>query len=75
MSELGIIIIAAWAAGLAAVVGGMVAWARGGEDTGTKSEITHGVIAFGGGILISAVAFELLPRVWLTKDKTCAMSG
>ena len=62
MSELAIIMLAAWAAGLAAFVGGLVAWARGGKDTGKKSEITHGVIAFGGGILISAVAFALLPQ-------------
>jgi ZIP family zinc transporter len=62
MTELAIIIIAAWAAGLAAAVGGIVAWRGAGADAGSKSEITHGVIAFGGGILLAAVAFALLPR-------------
>ena len=62
MSELAIIVIAAWGAGLAAVVGGIVAWHRAGTNAGGKSEFTHGVIAFGGGILTAAVAFALLPR-------------
>ncbi|PKN24970.1 MAG: divalent cation transporter [Deltaproteobacteria bacterium HGW-Deltaproteobacteria-22] len=62
MSELAIIIMASWAAGLAAVVGGMVAWVRGDKEAETQNELTHGVIALGGGILISAVAFALLPQ-------------
>jgi len=33
MSELAIIIFASWAAGLAAVVGGMVAWVRGEKNS------------------------------------------
>jgi ZIP family zinc transporter len=62
MTELSIIVIAAWAAGLAAAVGGIVAWHGAGLDAGNKSEIAHGVIAFGGGILVAAVVFALLPR-------------
>ena len=62
MSQLTIIIIASWLAGLAAFGGGVIAWATDGSNTGEKRELTHGVIAFGGGILIAAVAFALLPK-------------
>ena len=62
MSQLTIIIIASWLAGLAAFGGGLIAWATDGANTGEKREIAHGVIAFGGGILIAAVAFALLPK-------------
>ena len=62
MSQLTIIIIASWLAGLAAFGGGVIAWATDGANTDTKREVTHGVIAFGGGILIAAVAFALLPK-------------
>ena len=62
MSQLAIISIASWLAGLAAFVGGFLAWASGGANTETRRELTHGIIAFGGGILIAAVAFALLPK-------------
>jgi ZIP family zinc transporter len=62
MSQLTIIIIASWLAGLAAFGGGVIAWATDGANTDTKREVTHGIIAFGGGILIAAVAFALLPK-------------
>jgi ZIP family zinc transporter len=62
MSQLTIIIIASWLAGLAAFGGGVIAWATDGSNAGEKRELTHGVIAFGGGILIAAVAFALLPK-------------
>jgi ZIP family zinc transporter len=62
MGQLSIIILAAWLAGLAAWVGGVVAWAEGSAETETKREITHGIIAFGGGVLVAAVAFALLPQ-------------
>lgn len=62
MSQLTIVIIASWLAGLAAFVGGVIAWATNGANTDDKREIAHGVIAFGGGILIAAVAFALLPK-------------
>lgn len=61
MSQLTIIIIASWLAGLAAFGGGVIAWATDGANTGLKREVTHGIIAFGGGILIAAVSFALLP--------------
>jgi ZIP family zinc transporter len=62
MSQLTIIIIASWLAGLAAFGGGVIAWATDGANTDDKREVAHGVIAFGGGILIAAVAFALLPK-------------
>ena len=62
MSQLTIIIIASWLAGLAAFGGGVIAWATDGTNTDTRREVTHGIIAFGGGILIAAVAFALLPK-------------
>ncbi len=62
MSQLTIIVIASWLAGLAAFGGGVIAWATDGANTDEKREVTHGVIAFGGGILVAAVAFALLPK-------------
>lgn len=62
MSQLTIIIIVSWLAGLAAFGGGVIAWATDGASTDAKREVTHGIIAFGGGILIAAVAFALLPE-------------
>jgi zinc transporter, ZIP family len=62
MSQLTIIILASWLAGLAAFGGGLIAWATDGANTDEKRELAHGIIAFGGGILIAAVAFALLPK-------------
>ncbi len=62
MNELEIIIAASWLAGVAAFIGGLVARFEGTAETETKREINHGVIAFGGGILVAAVAFALVPR-------------
>lgn len=62
MNQLTIIIIASWLAGLAAFGGGVIAWATDGASTEPKRELTHGIIALGGGILISGVAFALLPK-------------
>lgn len=62
MSQLTIIIVASWLAGLAAFGGGVIASATDGAHTQSRREVTHGVIAFGGGILIAAVAFALLPK-------------
>lgn len=62
MGDFPIIIIASWLAGLAALVGGLVACIESSADTGMKREISHDIIAFGGGILLAAVAFALLPQ-------------
>lgn len=62
MPELAIILAAAWIAGLAALVGGFAAHIEGSPDTPAKQELIHGVVAFGGGILLAAVAFALAPE-------------
>ncbi len=62
MGEFPIIIIASWLAGLAAFIGGVIACVEGTADTEAKREFTHSIIAFGGGILVAAVAFALLPQ-------------
>lgn len=54
-------ITVAWLAGVAAWVGGMFAWWEGSAETPGKRQFVHGVVAFGGGILVAAVAFALLP--------------
>ena len=63
MSQLAIILIASWLAGATAFVGGVIAVIEGRPETATKREFIHGVIAFGGGILVAAVAFALVPEV------------
>ncbi len=61
MRDLWIILLASWLAGAAAFAGGSAAWFEGKADSQAKREILHGVIAFGGGLLVSAVAFALIP--------------
>ncbi|HOO39020.1 MAG TPA: divalent cation transporter [Deltaproteobacteria bacterium] len=62
MNHVVIILLASWLAGATAFVGGIIAKIEGSAETTTKREIIHGVIAFGGGILIAAVAFALVPE-------------
>ena len=62
MSPLVFIILSSWLAGLMAYFGGLIANANKHTDTTRKREITHAVIAFGGGILLAAVAFALVPE-------------
>jgi ZIP family zinc transporter len=62
MNQLAIILIFSWLAGAAAFIGGLIARIEGSTETDFKQEMIHGVIAFGGGILASAVAFALAPE-------------
>ena len=62
MNELVVILLISWLAGLMALAGGMIARFEGSAETELKSELTHGIVAFGGGILIAAVAFTLAPK-------------
>lgn len=57
-----IILAIAWGAGLMAALGGVIAHFEGSANTIAKREIMHGITAFGGGILMAAVAFALLPE-------------
>lgn len=61
MGDLGTVALVAWLAGLGAILGGVVAWLEGSAESEGKRELIHGVVAFGGGILLAAVAFALLP--------------
>jgi len=62
MNQLALIILFSWIAGVAAFIGGVFAMIEGTADTEGKREIIHGVVAFGGGILVAAVAFSLAPE-------------
>ena len=62
MNQLVVLILASWLAGVAAFIGGVLAWMEGTPETVAKREMVHGVVAFGGGILIAAVAFALAPE-------------
>ena len=55
-------LLAAWLAGLAAAAGGLIARVEGSAESEGKQEIIHGITAFGGGILVAAVAFALAPE-------------
>lgn len=62
MSQIFIIIIVSWLAGIASFIGGLAARIEGTVETEGKREIIHGIVAFGGGILVAAVAFALAPE-------------
>lgn len=62
MNPLWIILLVSWLAGIAGFVGGTIAFFEGSVETPVKREIIHGIIAFGGGILLAAVAFALVPE-------------
>ncbi|WP_417441480.1 ZIP family metal transporter [Idiomarina sp.] len=57
-----IMLLIAWGAGLMAVFGGFLAHVEGKANTTLKKEFVHCVTAFGGGILMAAVAFALVPE-------------
>ena len=61
MGELLSIVVYCWAAGLAIVVGGAVARVLPSGRREIVQEVIHSAIAFGGGILVAAVAFALVP--------------
>ncbi|MBU0677732.1 MAG: divalent cation transporter [Verrucomicrobia bacterium] len=62
MNQITVILTASWLAGVAAFVGGAAARIEDSAETKAKREFVHGVVAFGGGILVAAVAFALLPQ-------------
>jgi ZIP family zinc transporter len=70
MEQLAIITLASWLAGIAAFVGGVFAKLEGTAETEGKREIIHGIVAFGGGILVAAVAFALVPEGMSTLSPT-----
>lgn len=62
MEQLAIVVLTSWLAGIAAFIGGVFAKFEGTAETEGKREIIHGIVAFGGGILVAAVAFALTPE-------------
>ncbi|MCB1120909.1 MAG: ZIP family metal transporter [Verrucomicrobiae bacterium] len=62
MQNLFIIILVSWLAGFAAFVGAVIARIEGSANTKAKRKLIHGIVAFGGGILLAAVAFALVPE-------------
>lgn len=62
MQEVGTIFLVTWLAGMTAVIGGYIAKLDRTKDSVLKNEILHGITALGGGILLAAVAFALVPK-------------
>ena len=62
MSEVLQIILATWFAGLTAVLGGLIARLDRSQESEVKNELLHGITALGGGVLLAAVAFALVPQ-------------
>ena len=61
LSPLFAAVVFSWLAGLAMFVGAAVARLERSPEGQLKAEITHGLVAFGGGVLVAAVAFVLAP--------------
>ena len=62
MSQLAEVAVFSWLAGFASFAGGLVARLEGSAESRAKRELVHGIMAFGGGILVAAVAFALAPE-------------
>lgn len=62
MNQLAVVLIVSWLAGFAAFIGGVIAKLEGTAETEGKRKLVHSVVAFGGGILVAAVAFALAPK-------------
>ena len=56
------ILLVAWLSGLGALVGALAAGLERFRESRLKREVIHGIIAFGGGILLASVAFALTPE-------------
>jgi ZIP family zinc transporter len=55
------VLLSSWLAGLAMFVGGALARLERIPESELKAEVIHGIVAFGGGVLVAAVAFVLAP--------------
>jgi ZIP family zinc transporter len=57
-----IIVLITWAAGVTALMGGLLARFERIKEGVIKQEFIHAIVAFGGGALLAAVAFALTPH-------------
>ncbi len=62
MADVCKVILYSLASGATIIVGGIFARFEVFPDSQLKNEISHGIVALGGGILVAAVAFVLAPR-------------
>jgi len=62
MPELLIVLLVSWFAGFTAFLGGLFASIEGSGESHLKKQVNRGTIAFGGGLLVAAIAFALLPQ-------------
>jgi len=62
MNSLAIILLASWLAGIPSFLGGLLARFEKTKDSIGKREFVRGTVAFGGGLLVSAIAFALIPE-------------
>ena len=60
-SPMSAVVLFSWLAGLAMFVGAALARLERFGESELKAEIVHGLVAFGGGVLVAAVAFVLAP--------------
>lgn len=67
------IAVVAWLAGVAAFVGGLLAHALDGAASRARREAMHCVMAFGGGVLLAAVAFALAPPAMALLNPTALL--
>jgi len=61
MNIFATILLASWLSGVPSFLGGLIAHLEGSRDTIAKREFVRGTVAFGGGLLLSAIAFALTP--------------
>jgi ZIP family zinc transporter len=66
MNEITTILLFSWLAGITAFLGGVISHYEQTIESKNKDEFVHGVMAFGGGILVAAVAFSLAPEAMNT---------
>ncbi|MCB0406366.1 MAG: hypothetical protein KDD51_16410 [Bdellovibrionales bacterium] len=57
------VLLCSWAAGLAVPLGGVLASREKFSPSWLEDELRHSVIAFGGGLLLAAVALVLVPAL------------
>jgi len=62
MNQIGSIILFSWLAGIASFIGAFLARIEQFPEGILKQELLRGIVAFGGGILVAAVAFALVPH-------------